>query len=78
MAGKPVSRAVAIIEKTVAEYQQKYPEHLGAINEFLRAYRLPDGSLQNDDDIILGLGRMAKAWKRKGGTGGGSVRRERR
>jgi len=59
---------MAIIAATIAEYRREYPTHLAEINAFVDGYRLPDGSLRNDGDIIPGLKRIAKQWKRSRGA----------
>lgn len=64
MRHKP-SSAVLILYKYVDDFCTKYPDHSQAIDAFLRPYRLPDGSLQNDDNIMLGLRDLAKAWRRR-------------
>src|SRR5262245_49700050 len=60
---------MAIIAARIAAYRRVYPTHLTEINAFVDGYRLPDGSLRNDGDIIPGLKRIAKHWKRSRGRG---------
>jgi hypothetical protein len=60
---------MAIIAAEIAAYRREYPTHLAEINSFVDGYRLPDGSLRNDGDIIRGLERIAKHWKRSGRVG---------
>jgi hypothetical protein len=60
---KPVS-PVDILERFVDEFYRRHPAHTEVIDAFLRRYKLPDGSLQNDDNIMIGLSDLAKSWKR--------------
>jgi hypothetical protein len=66
---------MAIIAATIAEYRREYPTHLAEANSFVDGYRLADGSLRNDSDIIRGLEQMAKHWRRSHGAGVWRARR---
>src|ERR1035441_4051298 len=46
------SSPVLILENFADVFCTKHPEHAKAIDAFLQRYRLPDGSLQNDDNIM--------------------------
>jgi len=61
---KPAS-PVDILERFVDDFYRRHPAHTQAIDAFLRQYRLPDGGLQNDDNIMIGLHDLARSWKRK-------------
>ncbi len=54
----PLSR----IQKFVSQCRYDYPNHQAEIEDFLKRFRLPDGRLQNDDEIVLGLTRLKNDW----------------
>ena len=60
------SSPVLILEKFVKEFRKKYPRtHTQEIDEVLQRYRLQNGNLKNDDNIMLDLRDLAKKWKRR-------------
>jgi hypothetical protein len=57
------------IQKFVSQCRHDYPDHQAEIEDFLKRFRLPDGRLQSDDEIILGLTSLKKTWKRPARAG---------
>jgi hypothetical protein len=60
-----ISPQVQVLEKFVNDFYRQHPTYTQAIDAVLRPFRLPDGSLQNDDNIMHGLRELAKGLKRK-------------
>jgi hypothetical protein len=51
------------LQKFVDSLYAKYPAQTSTIEAFLQAYKLPDGRLQNDDDLMHGLNELKKKQK---------------
>jgi hypothetical protein len=60
---KPAS-PVEILERFVDDFYRRHPAQTQAIDAFLLPYKLPDGGLQNDDSIMIGLSDLAKSSRR--------------
>ena len=52
------------VDSFVDGLRARYPQHEASIEVVLKPYKLPNGSLQNDDSIIVELTRCEKAWKK--------------
>jgi hypothetical protein len=54
-------------QKFVSECRYDYPDRQADIENFLKPFKLADGRLQHNDEIIQGLVELKKGWKRKRG-----------
>lgn len=65
MPRKRASDPAASQDRWEEKIKAKNPEFLAHINQFLKPYRLPDGQLQHDDQMLLDLQRKIREWKKQ-------------